>query len=134
MSEPKKTKKKTTKSTEITSLSSSELVRNNSKLDYIKDVVDASVNNAELQKALDKWLKDNINENNITTRDLGVLKTIITEYLDAFIVFGYNTKSERIIIQHFTNPKDRDAMMEFLKTIFLKQQHENFLDEGEDYE
>ena len=50
MSEPKKTKKKTTKSTEITSLSSSELVRNNSKLDYIKDVVDASVNNAELQK------------------------------------------------------------------------------------
>jgi len=134
MPEHKKTKKKRTRNTQIPSLSSSELIKNNSQLDHIKDAVDASVNTAELQKALDKWLKDNINENSITTRDLGILKTIITEYLDAFMVFGYNTKSERIIIQHFTNPKDRDAMMEFLKTIFLKQQHENFLDEGEDYE
>jgi len=54
MPEHKKTKKKTTRNTQIPSLSSSELIKNNSQLDHIKDAVDASVNTAELQKALDK--------------------------------------------------------------------------------
>lgn len=86
------------------------------------------VNNKELQKSLDRWLKENNNRNNIALRDLGLLKSIISEYLDAFIVFGYNIEGERIILQHYVNAKDRDAIMEFLKTIFIKQQQDNFLD------
>jgi hypothetical protein len=101
-----------------------------SEEEVIKKVHDA-ISNLELQKGIDKWMKDNKKENTLALRDLRILKGIITEYLDAFLVFGYNTNGERIILQNFKNSRDRDAIMEFLKTIFLKQQHENFLDEEE---
>jgi hypothetical protein len=65
----------------------------------------------------------------ITKRDLTLLKSLVGEYLDSFLVFGYNTEGDRVIVQNFKTAKDRDAVMEFLKTIFLKQQHENFLDD-----
>jgi len=95
----------------------------------LKNKVQEAISNLELQKSIDRWMKDNKKDNSISMRDLGILKSIITEYLDVFLVFGYNTNGERIILQNFKNARDRDAIMEFLKTIFLKQQHENFLDE-----
>ena len=95
-----------------------------------KKIFDA-ISNVELQKSMDKWLKENKKDNAISIRDLSILKNIITEYLDTFLIFGYNTTGERIILQNFKNARDRDAIMEFLKTIFLKQQHENFLDDDE---
>jgi hypothetical protein len=49
--------------------------------------------------------------------------------MDCYLLFGYNTNGDRVIIQKFSKPRDRDAIMEFLKTIFFKQQQENFLDE-----
>jgi len=123
------------KKTNTPSLSSTEVIpnkieieKNSSKEEIVKKVQEA-VSNLELQKSIDKWMKDNKKENIISLRDLGILKGIITEYLDVFLVFGYNTNGERIILQNFKNARDRDAIMEFLKTIFLKQQHENFLDE-----
>ena len=61
-------------------------------------------------------------------RDLSVLKTTIMEFLDVFLLFGYDMKGNRIIIQNFNNARDRDAVMEFLKTIFIKQQQDSFLD------
>jgi hypothetical protein len=99
-----------------------------SKEEVIKKVFEA-VSNIELQKSIDKYMKEHRKDTQISTRDLSILKGIVTEYLDTFLVFGYNTNGERIILQNFKNARDRDAIMEFLKTIFLKQQHENFLDE-----
>jgi len=129
MSEPKKkAKKEQTIVPSLSSVQTKELA-----LSDIREKVFSSMNNAELEKALDTWLKDNHDDNRVSIRDLGVLKTQISEYLDAFITFGYNLKGERIVIQHFQNARDRDAIMEFLKTIFIKQQHENFLDlQGDD--
>lgn len=86
------------------------------------------VNRKELEKSLDKWLKDNHTQNAIAMRDLGILKAIVSEYLDSFIVFGYTLDGERVILQNYQKARDRDAIMEFLKTIFIKQQQENFLD------
>jgi hypothetical protein len=127
MSEPRKKYKK--KSDTIPSLSAVSLeISENKTLEEIKTKVFKHLNDNELDKAMDKWLKENFQENKVALRDLSLLKSIITEYLDAFITFGYNTKGERIIIQHFKNPKDRDAIMEFFKTMFIKQQHDNFLD------
>jgi hypothetical protein len=77
-------------------------------------------------------MKENRKENQISMRDLGILKGIVSEYLDTFLIFGYNVNGERIILQNFKNARDRDAIMEFLKTIFLKQQHENFLDSDDE--
>jgi hypothetical protein len=127
-------KKKSTKDTIIPSLSSEKtstqkVGMSKDEILALNEKVFAAINNLELQKSLDKWLRDNSQNNMITKRDLSLLKGVITEYLDSFLVFGYNTEGDRVIIQNFKTAKDRDAIMEFLKTIFLKQQHENFLDE-----
>ena len=114
-------------SSENTSVKSEGMTKEEIRI--LNDKVFSAVNNLELQKSLDKWLKDNTQNNMITKRDLTLLKSLVGEYLDSFLVFGYNTEGDRVIVQNFKTAKDRDAVMEFLKTIFLKQQHENFLDE-----
>jgi hypothetical protein len=124
MPDPKKGRKKS--HTTVPSLSCVE--DNEVTISEIREKVFSSMNNAELEKALDTWLKDSQTRKRVNIRDLGVLKRQVSEYLDVFITFGYNLEGDRIVIQHFKNARDRDAIMEFLKTIFLKQQQENFLD------
>ena len=127
-------RKKKLNKTDIQSLSSVESIRNkievNSDDSYpdIQKKVQDAISNLELQKSIERWLKENKKENAIVIRDLNILKGIISEYLDAFLIFGYNMNGERVIIQNFKNARDRDAIMEFLKTVFIKQQQENFLD------
>ena len=132
MKEPRRKTKK--KDNSFPSLSSVEMKSSSEEaaLLKIKQNVFDSLNNTELENSIDKWLKENKFETKIAIRDLSVLNSVITEYMDTYILFGYNLKGERIIIQHANTPKDRDANMEFLKTIFLKQQHENFLDGEEE--
>lgn len=100
----------------------------------VKSSISNSINDVELQRALEKWIKENHTESTIVQRDYHLLKSVITEYLDSYILFGYNTDGERIIVQHANTARDRDAVMEFLKTIFIQQQQTNFLDteEGDD--
>jgi len=100
----------------------------------IKNNIFNSINDAELKSALDKWMKENHNDVQIAERDYMLLKSVITEYLDSYILFGYNTKGERIIVQHANSARDRDAVMEFLKTIFMQQQQTNFLDLEDSYD
>lgn len=115
------------------SLSSQEIKVENKmskeEIDILNKKVFDAINNLELQKSIDRWMKQNAEKNQITMRDLGILKKTLLEYMDAFLMIGYNPEGERVLIQHFSNSRDRDAIMEFFKTIFLKQQHDNFLDE-----
>ena len=99
------------------------------ELKVLNDKIYSAVNDLELQKTLNKYLKDKANSNNVIQRDLGILKNHIIEYMDSFLLFGYTFDGERIIMQNFDKAKDRDAIMEFLKTIFFRQQQDNFLDE-----
>jgi hypothetical protein len=62
----------------------------------IRNTVLNSINDAELQRALDKWVKDNHSDVKIAERDYHLLKSVITEYLDSFILFGYTPSGERI--------------------------------------
>jgi len=102
-------------------------------IEEIKNNIFNSMNDAELQRSLDKWIKENHSDNQNNERDYMLLKSVITEYLDCYMLFGYNTQGERIIVQHASTPKDRDAVLEFLKTIFMQQQQSNFLElEDED--
>ena len=98
-----------------------------SKEEVIQKVFDA-VTQIELQKSIDRWLKENKREESITNRDFNILKSILGEYLDVFIMIGYTPHGERVILQNFKNARDRDAIMEFFKTVFIKQQQDNFLD------
>ena len=87
-----------------------------------------SINDSELKNALDKWSKENNTELRIEERDYLLLTSVITEYLDSYVLFGYNTQGQRILIQHAELPKDRDALSEFQKNIFMQQQQSNFMD------
>jgi len=100
-------------------------------LENSKEITLETINDIELQKALDKWLKQNIQENKIMARDLSLLKSIISEYLDSFLLLGYSMDGQRIVMQSFATAKDKDALMEFLKNLFIQQQQNNFLDFGD---
>ena len=128
MQEPRKKNKKTNTVPSLSSVEMQLVTDEQQALDKIKKSVYATLNNNELEKALDGWLKNHGTEHKIAMRDLSVLKTTIMEFLDVFLLFGYDMKGNRIIIQNFNNARDRDAVMEFLKTIFIKQQQDSFLD------
>jgi hypothetical protein len=100
-----------------------------SEIKELEEKVFTAVNNLELQKSIEKWSKEKNNKTKVSERDLTILKNHIIEYMDSFLLFGYTFDGERIIMQHFDKPKDRDAMMEFLKIVFYNQQQDNFLDE-----
>ena len=118
--------KKTTKNV---SLSSENLSNKEDDLKELQQKVFDAVNNLELQKSLDRWLRQESQTTQIVKRDFSLLKDHIAEYLDSFLVLGYTMEGERVVMQAFKCSKDRDAMVEFLKTIFIKQQNENFLDD-----
>lgn len=126
-------KKKNSSKTDNLSLSASEFQSKKKKndlpsIDDIEKKIFDEINNIELQKSLFKWEKELKQKQQITRRDFTVLKNSIEEYMNTFILFGYNIDDERVIIQKFENARDRDAIMEFLKNIFIKQQTENFLE------
>jgi hypothetical protein len=131
---PSKKNRSSTNSLSSTGLQKKPKKIEDKNIEEVRDKVFLSINNEELQKSLDAWMKKNLDESRIQSRDLHILKSIITEYLDTYILFGYDTNNQRIVIQNCENPRDRDALMEFLKIIFIKQQNENFLDnEGDDF-
>ena len=84
-----------------------------------------ALNAVELKKSMDKWLKTNEGQNSVMMRDLTILKGVNEEYLNSFILLGYTMEDERVIIQSYRNPKDKDAMMEFLKNVFIQQCQQN---------
>jgi hypothetical protein len=124
--------KKTTKNASLSSENLPLNQKNSSKEDDLKELqqkVFDAINNLELQKSLDRWIRQESQSTQAVKRDFSMLKDHISEYLDSFLILGYTMEGERIVIQAFKTAKDRDAIVEFLKTIFIKQQNENFLDE-----
>ena len=99
-------------------------------LSEVKQNIYNSINDTELQGALDAWFKKHQTESKIEERDYQLLKSVVTEYLDSYLLMGYNTQGERILIQHATSAKDQDAIVEFLKNVFMSHQQQlKFLDE-----
>ena len=128
----KKRKKRVSERTNSPVLSSQQTemqnVASSFSMEEIEDKVFNEINFIELEKSLSSWDKQFKYKEKITKRDMNILKNNISEYMSSFLVFGYDMNDDRIIIQKFETPRDRDAIMEFLKTIFIKQQTENFLD------
>lgn len=98
------------------------------EVDNIEKKLYDTLNTLELKKSMDRWLKTNEGRNATIIRDLSILKSINEEYLDSFLVLGYTLEGERVILQSYSNPKDKDALMEFLKVVFI-QNHNNIIDD-----
>ena len=129
MPAPKK-KKKDIFITENPSLSAmpSPVKRQARSMEEIQNVLFANVNNEELQRSIDRYAKEHELEHKEVFRDLGIIKAFLTEYLDSFLLLGYDTHGEKIIIRECRTAKDRDSMNEFLKTAFIQQQQNSFLE------
>jgi len=52
-------------------------------------------------------------------KDLEHLDSVVSEFLKAFMVLGYDLNGEKAFIMHATNPNDRDALVEHLRTTLL---------------
>jgi hypothetical protein len=122
MSTNKKSKKSLNSgSTNINSLSASNQIEITETLE--QKLYD-TLNTAELKKSMDKWLRTVEGKNATIFRDLSILKGINEEYLSSFITLGYTMEGERVVLQSYSCPKDKDALMEFLKNVFI-QNHQN---------
>jgi hypothetical protein len=62
---------------------------------------------------------DNATLKQYKVKDLEQLDTVITEYLNTFMLLGYDINGEKVVIMHATNPHDRDALVEHLRTTLL---------------
>jgi hypothetical protein len=123
MSINKKNKKKPnlSSSTNVNNLSSSSQIEITKNLEQkLYDTLNA----VELKKSMDKWLRTAEGKNATIFRDLSILKGINEEYLSSFITLGYTMEGERVVLQSYSCPKDKDALMEFLKNVFM-QNHQN---------
>ncbi len=52
-------------------------------------------------------------------KDLEHLDGVASEYLKTFMILGYDLNGEKAFIMHATNPHDRDALVEHLRTTLL---------------
>lgn len=68
--------------------------------------------------------------------DYKTLQTTVSEFLESFVTFGYTYSGERVLIQHYPTPRDRDAILEFLKNVFIANttREVSFDDDSSDYD
>lgn len=52
-------------------------------------------------------------------KDLEHLDCVVSEFLKTFMVLGYDLNGEKVFIMHATNPHDKDALIEHLRTTLL---------------
>jgi hypothetical protein len=52
-------------------------------------------------------------------KDLEHLDNIAEEYLKTYMILGYDLNGEKVSIMHATNPHDRDALVEHLRTTLI---------------
>lgn len=99
--------------------------KNNNEINNLLE----KINQAELQRALNKWSKSKDLDTNIIKRDFNHLSQHIGEYLESYMLFGYDLHGQRVMVYSLKSPKDTDAIIEFLKKIFMRQQTSDFLNE-----
>jgi hypothetical protein len=69
---------------------------------------------------------DNASIRSSKVKDLEHLDIITQEYLNSFMILGYDINGEKVSIMHAENPHDKDALIEHLRTTLL-----NFLNPNE---
>jgi len=51
--------------------------------------------------------------------EVSQLDTIVSEYLDNFLILGYDTAGQKVSIMHATTPYGRDALIEHLRATLI---------------
>lgn len=109
--EPKKisTRKKKTNITELRKINSAEDLLTQEQIIQVEDVIK--------QAFLRFYDSATIKQHKV--KDLEHLDTIVGEFLNTFMILGYDLNGEKVCIMHAINPHDRDALIEHLRTTLL---------------
>lgn len=111
--EPSPSKKKKTLSQK------KDAVKSADKLN-LKD--ESSINSPQISEIISQAFKRfyavSIKKQN-KVRDLQHLDVIVAEYLQTFMILGYDINGEKICISHASTPAARDALIEHLRSTFL---------------
>ena len=62
---------------------------------------------------------DNATLKQYKVKDLEHLDSVVSEFLKTFMILGYDLNGEKAFIMHATNPHDKDALVEHLRTTLL---------------
>lgn len=62
---------------------------------------------------------DNAQLKQYKVKDLEHLDSVVSEFLKTFMILGYDLNGEKAFIMHATNPHDKDALVEHLRTTLL---------------
>lgn len=86
-------------------------------------IADASALSPEESKQfieqINNYLKKKDHSHKEMLSDYKILQTNISEFLESYITFGYTFEGQRVLIQNYSTPKDKDALLEFLKNVFV---------------
>lgn len=101
------------KKTESLGLSALEAVEKNILPEKQLAQVEEVIKNAFLR------FYDNVQLKQYKVKDLEHLDVVVSEFLKTFMVLGYDLNGEKVFIMHATNPHDKDALVEHLRTTLL---------------
>lgn len=87
-------------------------------------------------KHINEYLEKREQPKRESVSDYKTLQNITSEFLESFVTFGYTYTGERILIQHYPTPRDKDAILEFLKNVFIANttREVSFNGDDEDYD
>lgn len=71
-----------------------------------------------IAKAFKRFYSESVSKQH-KIKDLKHLDTIVAEYLQSFMILGYDISGEKICISHASTPAARDALIEHLRSTFL---------------
>ena len=101
-----------TKKTRTLKKSKSTLLLLNGKDDQSDQIEQA------IARAFKQFYTNSISKQN-KIKDLKHLDTIVAEYLQSFMILGYDITGEKICISNASTPAARDALIEHMRSTFL---------------
>ena len=71
------------------------------------------------QRAMKHFAYRQQKEGNIMVRDMTILESVVGEYLNSFLIIGYDMDGEKISITHAENTQDYDSIVEHARGTLL---------------
>lgn len=94
-----------------------------SSKDLSKKFVSAENMESIIKSALHNYAQQKINLKSERTVDLSHLDGMISEYLDCFILIGYDMSNSQINFVHAKDQKDADALSSAINRFFYQSQN-----------
>ena len=83
----------------------------------VQGVLQQSINDVIEQAFMRFYTAENTKRHKL--KDLYHLDTIVEEYLQSYMILGYDINGEKVCITHAKTPAERDSLIEHLRTTFI---------------